>query len=245
MKIRYWWILLTYVIMQFSNILGVPLLIKSGLYDGQGSSKEILSTAITHWTIGAFFVATIITLILLSKDLKETTPSRNRASVSEAIGWSIGGLFLAFFTQMIAGMIEVYVLGIQPGSENTQMIVQLSKVTPLFIIVVAILGPILEEIVFRYILFGALRKRLNFFFSALISSFIFAIVHQDFTHLLIYTSMGFVFAFLYVKTQRIIVPILAHTLMNGVVMLIQLSSEEIMKLQKQLDSIQSFIGGFL
>jgi uncharacterized protein len=245
MKIRYWWMLLTYVILQFSSLLGVPLLVITGIYDGYGSSKEIATVASTHWSIAAFFIATIVTMLLLRIDLKETAPHRNRASISEAIGWSIGGFILAIITQMIAGMIELNILGIKPGSENTQMIVDLVKVTPLFLIIVTILGPILEEIIFRYVLFGTLYKKLNFFLSALISSLIFAVVHMDFSHILVYASMGFVFSFLYVKTKRIIVPIVAHTLMNALVMFMQLSLGEIIKLQEQLEQVQAFIGGFL
>ncbi|MBE7123128.1 CPBP family intramembrane glutamic endopeptidase [Bacillus cereus] len=53
-----------------------------------------------------------------------------------------------------------------------------------------------------------------FILAAAISSFLFAAMHFNFDHVLVYMSMGFVFSFLYVKTYRIAVPITAHALMN-------------------------------
>ena len=46
----------------------------------------------------------------------------------------------------------------------------IARTTPWFLIVISIIGPILEEIVFRKILFGTLYKRFNFFIAAIISS---------------------------------------------------------------------------
>src|SRR5690606_1820600 len=111
--------------------------------------------------------------------------------------------FMAMTSQILAANIEIHLFGIEPGSENTQEIMALVKSLPLLVIVVSIIGPILEEIIFRQIIFGSLYKKFNFFISGLISSLIFAAVHMDFTHILIYTAMGFTFAFLYVQTKQI------------------------------------------
>jgi hypothetical protein len=170
-----------------------------------------------------------------------------RSTVPATIGWIFIGFFLALFSQSIAGMIEMRLLGITPGSENTERLMDIARTTPWFLIVISIIGPILEEIVFRKILFGTLYKKFNFFIAAIISSLVFAAIHFDFTHLLVYTSMGLVFAFLYVKTKRIIVPIAAHVAMNTLVAVAQVvvSNEQIQEMIKEAEKMQGFIGGFL
>ena len=168
---------------------------------------------------------------------------RDAASAGTVILWSVLGVFMALFSQGIAAMIEMELFGISPGSENTQQIMDISRAAPLFILIPAIIAPILEEIIFRKIIFGSLYKRMNFFFAGLLSALIFGFIHGEPQHILIYASMGFVFAFLYVKTKRILVPILVHAGMNTMVVLAQYSMtpEEI---QKQLDQLQMiFIGG--
>ena len=84
---------------------------------------------------------------------------------------------------------------------------------------------------------------MNFFFAALLSSLIFAIVHNDPQHLLMYITMGLVFAFLYVKTKRIIVPIIVHAAMNSLVIFAQynMDPEEIERILNELQFI--FFGG--
>ncbi len=232
---RYWLVLLTYILMQLSAFIGVPLLILLGL------DREQIPGV---WTLFSFCVAFIIILLLLRQDMNNRHLSTERSSRSEAIVWSIAGIFMAFMAQYFAVLIEMSVFGIEPGSENTEMIVELAKATPALILVVAVIGPILEEIIFRMIIFGSLYKRFNFWVAAIISSIIFAAVHMDFEHLLVYTFMGIVFAFLYVKTKRIIVPIMAHVALNSFVMLVQVVfGDRLMELQRQLEEMQGFIGG--
>lgn len=73
--------------------------------------------------------------------------------------WAIIGIFLALISQMIAGSIEYYVLGIGRESENTEAILKIIQSVPLMIAVSSIIGPILEEIIFRKIIFGVLYEK--------------------------------------------------------------------------------------
>ncbi|MEY2305773.1 CPBP family intramembrane glutamic endopeptidase [Bacillus tropicus] len=248
MKKQYWWVIVTYILMQLSSIAGLPLLLKTGLYNNRGFTREEKFQLITgHWAIISFFIALCIVLWLLRTDIRDRHLDTKRSTVPATIGWIFIGFFLAFFSQSIAGMIEMYVLGIKPGSENTARLMEIARTTPWFLIVISIIGPILEEIVFRKILFGTLYKKFNFFIAAIISSLVFAAIHFDFTHLLVYTAMGLVFAFLYVKTKRIIVPIAAHVAMNTLVAVAQVlvSNEQIQEMIKEAEKMQGFIGGFL
>lgn len=210
-----------------------------------GFGIEMLDAAVYAY-IGSFIVALIMILSLMKNDLKEEK-LKHPLSIGQIIGWSVAGLFLAWIAQAIAVTIEMELFGIDPASENTEVIVDFTRSNILFILIPAIIAPILEEIIFRKILFGTFYKKMNFFLAALLSSLIFAVLHLDFTHLLIYATMGFVFAFLYVQTKRIIVPIIVHMAINTIAVLGQLlidpeMLEKVEQMQKNIQLI--LLGGF-
>lgn len=240
MKKHYWFIIITYMLLQLSAYVGIRLF--SLLNIGETNVERF-----AYWTIFSFTVAFIIILYFLRNDRNaESRFQGEPASVGASVGWAITGFLLAIFVQSIAANIEINVFGIDPGSENTQMIVNVIRVSPMVIVVTSILGPILEEIIFRKILFGVLYTRTNFFIAALISSLIFSLLHGEPQHVLLYGSMGFTFAFLYVKTKRIIVPIFAHVAMNTMVVVIQtVFREDIERMMNQVEQMQVIIGGFL
>jgi uncharacterized protein len=242
-KKQYWWIIITYIVMQFSAFVGVPFFYAIGV--GSDPSLDVaLYKAQAYWTILSFTIAFVFILFLLRDEFKISVRNEKAAPLSISMAWAIGGVFMAIIVQTIAANIEVNLFGVEPGSENTQMIVDLIKTTPLLIAVTSIIGPVLEEIIFRKIIFRVVYKRTNFFIGAFVSSFLFAIVHGEPEHLLLYASMGFTFAYLYVKTNRILVPIFAHTMMNTFVVIIQtVFSEDIEKMMQQMEQIQSIIGG--
>lgn len=246
MKKHYWLILLTYMLLQLSAIVGIGLF--SLLNIGETNVERF-----AYWTIFSFTLAFLIILFLLRKERTLESDFRGEpASVGVSVVWAIIGFFLAIFAQSLAANIEINLFGVEPGSENTQMIMKVIEVSPLVILVTSIIGPILEEIVFRKILFGVLYKKTNFFIAAIISSLIFSIFHGEPQHLLLYASMGFTFAFLYVKTQRILVPIFAHVAMNTMVVIVQtVFREDIQEMMKKLEEmrveqqLQVIIGGLL
>lgn len=226
--------------MQLSSFIGVPLVTYVGTLFGQ-SLHQMQRLAVPYWLLISFTATLVIALFILRNEFNE----RDRASTSYSVTWAISGVFMAFFAQTLAANLEA-MMGIEQGSENTQQIIRIIESFPIVIFVSSVLGPILEEIVFRKIIFGALYKRMNFFLSALISSVIFALAHFEPEHILLYAAMGFTFAFLYVKTNRIIVPIFAHVTMNTLVVIIQIVfKDEIEKMLQEAGKIQSFIGGFL
>ncbi|USK34157.1 CPBP family intramembrane metalloprotease [Bacillus sp. F19] len=242
MKKDYWLIILTYIVMQFSGILGIPLLLKLGVGEDQ-SLRMAQITASGYWTVFSFAAAFVIILLLLRSHFKSNELRGDAAPAGPSILWAVGGVFMALSVQVIAANIEIQVFGIEGESENTKVIMEVLKVTPLLIVVTSIIGPILEEIIFRKILFGALYQRFNFILSALISSIVFALVHGEPQHLLLYGSMGFVFAFLYVKTKRLLVPIFAHVAMNTFVVILQSNQEQLEEMLKQAEQMQFIFGG--
>lgn len=240
LKKAYWFVIITYLVMQLSSFIGVPIFIHIG--EALGTPIDGLRIkAFAYWSIFSFCLALLIVLFFMRHDIKENKHTRNQTSIPLSIFWSVFGIFLALFAQSIAVLLEQQ-MGINSGSENTKEIIFIIKQVPLMIILSSIIGPILEEIIFRKIIFGSLYKRFNFFISALISSVIFGLAHMEFVHLLLYSAMGFTFAFLYVKTKRIIVPIIAHVSMNTFVAIMQIYQQEI---EIFLKNTHAFIGGFL
>jgi hypothetical protein len=242
LKKEYWYIIIAYIAMQLSSLIGLPLVAFIGAAMGK-SLDEMETLSIPYWLIISFSVTLIIVLLILRKEKRLQEEFRGMASPSSSAAWAVAGVFLALMAQSFAASIE-QMLGIEMGSENTQEIIRLIESFPVVILVSSIIGPILEEIVFRKIIFGSLHKKMNFFFAALISSVIFALAHFEPEHVILYSAMGFTFAFLYVKTKRIIVPIIAHVTMNTFVVLLQsVFREDIERMIKEAEKIQSFIGG--
>ena len=227
---RYWSVSLLFIAAQVLSV-AIPI----GLHFTTGFNNI---TGVLYINIAVFVLAVFGSLALLRPHLRQEKEA-NPISAGKLIGWTVIGIFLAYGAQLVAMTIEMNVLGIPQGSENTSDIVELTRINPLFFIIPVFTAPILEELIFRKIIFGSLHKRMNFLLSVFISSLIFALVHLEFQHLLIYFGMGVALAYVYVKTKRIIVPILVHMGMNGIVIFGQLmiDPEELERMQQELSLI--------
>lgn len=92
---------------------------------------------------------------------------------------------------------------------------------PITPVLAVFFAPILEEYIFRRIIFGELHKRFNFTLSSIISSTLFAIGHFSLSSMLGYIAMGMVYCWSYKKTGKLSVTIIAHILMNLSVIIVQ------------------------
>jgi uncharacterized protein len=232
-------LILTYVIMQLSGFLFAPLLL--GFFQRQEGMEDQQARLLASgwWVFISMMVATIITLAFLQRDKSFLKNLKGKqSSIGASVGWGFLGFFMVLFGQSIAALIEG-ALGIDPGSENTASFVKIAAAAPVAILSIAIFAPILEELIFRRVIFGSLVQKSNFFIAGLVSAIVFAIIHFDFTHILLYAVSGFIFAFLYYKTRRIMTSIISHMLLNGFVVLVQLNQENIERYQKYLETLSN------
>jgi membrane protease YdiL (CAAX protease family) len=244
LKRQYWYVIIAYVIMQLSSVVGIPLLLFLGVGSHSPNNYAATEVASGYWAVISFSITFFIILFFLRDDIKQRH-TRHSVPFSVACMWAIGGFFLALFAQSIAANIEWRLLGIEMGSENTKRIVEIIRLTPSLVIVTSIIGPILEEIIFRKIIFGSLYNKYNFFIAAIVSSLLFAVVHMELEHLLLYSAMGLTFAFLYAKTKRIFVPIFAHVAMNTFVVMMQtVFADYIEKVMREAEHMHFIFGGF-
>ncbi|MGE7882962.1 CPBP family intramembrane glutamic endopeptidase [Bacillus sp. NPDC094077] len=82
----------------------------------------------------------------------------------------------------------------------------------IYVLSIAIITPIKEEILCRGILYRFLEKKYSFLVGIIVSSFVFGILHGGFP--ITATIMGIVFAMLYRKTQSIVPSIILHIVWN-------------------------------
>nr|WP_240519116.1 CPBP family intramembrane glutamic endopeptidase [Bacillus cereus] len=78
-----------------------------------------------------------------------------------------------------------------------------------------LIGPVLEEILYRGIILRFLEIKYSFFTGLIISSLLFGLAHNyDFSFIIFATLMGIIYGLLYKKTNSIIPVIIGHMTYN-------------------------------
>lgn len=99
------------------------------------------------------------------------------------------------------------------------LIVGFQSLMPLPVLIYAcILGPIIEELLFRGYILKGLRNKYGMTVALLVSSVIFAVFHLNIVQILNAFIMGIIFGLLYIKTGSVFSCMLAHILNNSIAM---------------------------
>lgn len=181
----------------------------------------IPNTMLANLTAVMYILGAIILTAINVKTNKSNTLSEKKDDYGLIISLGLIAIVGSFFLQMIVVGIEVFVFKMPMESENTQNIAAIIRNSPFFMLAVMIGGPIMEEFVFRFSIINFLNQKLNILVSAIISSFLFAAIHND-GHYLRYGSLGFLFFLVYKKTGSLLTAIIAHAGMNSFVVILQL-----------------------
>ncbi|MBC1489416.1 CPBP family intramembrane metalloprotease [Listeria sp. FSL L7-1485] len=220
---RYLTIVFVYLLLLFSASVGIPIVYHIFMSTTSISSVDANAYSMIIWSIFSNILSLIIIFALLYKK-----PEENKIILGEkmpplrSVLWVIGGVIGLYFAQIICSIIISLISGSINESVNTERLVNLTKAAPIFLLFISILGPILEELVFRKVIFGGLSNVMNIHVAAVISSLFFGLLHGDISFLLTYFVIGLILCFLYTKTKRISVSMGAHILMNTIVLLISL-----------------------
>lgn len=98
MRKQYWFIILTYIIMQFSALIGIPLLFKFGYAGGQPTAENMLH-AQGLWSVISFIACLVVVLLILRTVPKETLRNGQKDSIGLSILWAIAGFHCPFLSR--------------------------------------------------------------------------------------------------------------------------------------------------
>lgn len=107
----------------------------------------------------------------------------------------------------------------QQLSQSTLDATQQPALLALMMITGLVLTPMIEELLFRGVLYQALRRRMSPGSAALLSALVFALMHGQLILLIPFTIMGMILALIYERSGSLWPTILVHACNNGIILL--------------------------
>lgn len=210
-------IILIYIIVFF--VLG-ELFIKIFEDKVVDEDSAILYTVINNIMIYTLLIISCV--VLLKKEIITDFKKIEQKNAVKIFLTCLAGVGLVYAGNLV-GTILTSIFGGQGDSVNqeTLEIVMLSKYGPIMIIMIVIIGPIVEELIFRKSMHDLFRYfKLPSWAVLLISSLLFGLIHvisaKDFVQVFPYICMGLTLGFLEIKTKNIYPSIFVHIFNNGV-----------------------------
>jgi len=95
---------------------------------------------------------------------------------------------------------------------NNSEVIEMNK---LFLVLSSVIvGPIIEEIIFRYLLTDNLRKFNNRVVTILFASLIFALMHSGIINIIYTFILGIILNTIYIKNKNLLYPLIVHSSAN-------------------------------
>lgn len=136
-----------------------------------------------------------------------------RGFKGEMIGLGCGLMLLSFIFNFFYGLI-LALFGLRAQVDLVPIFAQLSSPW-LLLVGGAVVAPIVEEVFFRGFVFAGLRQRYGWQKAALASSALFALIHLIPTAVIPIFILGYIFAYLYQRSNSIWPAILMHASTNA------------------------------
>lgn len=144
-------------------------------------------------------------------------PNYKSAFSLKNIGYIIVmGVLGQYASNLIATLTGALIPSAMDSYEDLAQNFDLSTASPvLMILAVCIVGPIAEELVFRGMIFGKLRRAFSFWPAAIISGIMFGVFHMNIMQGVYASVLGVLLAYVYEKTQTIFGSIFFHIVFNA------------------------------
>ena len=192
------------------------------------SSKEKVELSLneTLLSVGIFLIvgAVIFSLASVSRGRqpRQVFGLRKR-SPSYVIKMGALGMITVYGSVFIGSVISNILLSTgEPKKEDLQEIVQTLLTNDelslkiAIIISAVVVAPLVEEIIFRGYIYPVLKRFTHPAFSCVMTSLLFAVIHTNVEGLISLFFLAIVLTMFYEKTKSIWVPILMHSIFNGV-----------------------------
>lgn len=206
---------------QFVGIIGVQLLAKTGWYDIKGNQQQAIQQLLIHWELVGFSLILIFVFLIYKKEAMSDSKLSIKLSRNSFV-WILIGIVAVFLAQTIGSILDKSIFHLTTQSVNTSSNIEAAALSPLALISIVILAPLVEELVFRYAAINILNRKFNKIGCILISSVFFSIMHFDFPFVFGYFLIGLVLAAIYVRTNRLLVSFVIHATMNLIIVILQI-----------------------
>lgn len=137
-----------------------------------------------------------------------------RKAQPNVLALGCGFLLVTFFINFVNNLF-MWALGVEVQAEQFTSILNELEQPALLLFTGIVLAPLIEETVMRGFLFGGLRHRLGWLKAALISSAIFGALHLSIAAFIPTFALGFLFCYLYQRSNSVWPGIILHTTING------------------------------
>lgn len=206
--------LLIYVFMLTIGQLLIVAIISGVEALGSKTGRPLITevSGLLFTNIAVYLLLLIAVCLLFGSELQKEWQQEKKKIVVQIVKYGMVFLVLGIVVARMAEWLEI------PTTSNQETLIQMIGVADLFtgIIIIGIAGPIIEEIIFRYIIMEKIciygKKR-----AVIISSVLFGMIHLDgfsFAELFIYTLLGVYLGVIYNKTKKITVSIGVHCFYN-------------------------------
>lgn len=162
----------------------------------------------------------IIWVYILAFRRNPTPPligEKNWRNIRFGIGSYVASLPLFFLLMMLVGMV-LQLLHREPTPQPIfSMYLKETRagVVTTLLLLVAVIGPMAEELFFRGLLYGWLRSRIGIWKGLLVSGFLFATLHMDAVTFLPIAGLGILLGWVYEQTGSLAAPIAVHIFHNA------------------------------
>jgi hypothetical protein len=164
--------------------------------------------------LGAFFLIGLLAVIVAVAPLgKAAFPALGLrpANWKYPVFGALGTLFLS---------VAVSQIGIEPqGMKQVIEVVREPHELILSLLLLSFLAPIVEELVFRGLLYGWVTGRWGSTAGLVVSSLAFALAHWEPAHVILVLPLGFLFGWLRRRTDSLLPSLFSHIVNNGFALL--------------------------
>lgn len=173
-----------------------------------GQARMIISFSILY-ILGYPF------MYMMIKDIPVTEIPKKRLGVGGFLASVCVAYALMYLTNITALVLNASI-GKITGRGGTNPIVNvMDSMSPVLqVLVVVILAPVFEELTFRKFLLDRISKY-GEVTAMLISGFMFGLFHGNLVQFMYASMLGFFFAFIYMRTGRVIYTMILHAIVNG------------------------------
>ena len=179
-------------------------------------AAEILNDPYVTWTmqVVVMYIIAFPVYFLLTRGLQKPLYEKRKLAPGEFTVSFFIGTAIMIFGSLISSLISM-IITLNTGSVPDSSLDSVISGTPLWIIilVVVIIGPIFEELIFRKIMLD----RLSVYgdrMAIVVSAVSFGLFHGNIEQLIYATGLGLLLGYLYTRTRNIKYPIFMHMLIN-------------------------------